>query len=395
MKIFRVITIFFVTQLFLLLLSTTTYSMEITSREDLNLDDTLSEDQSLFTQPQKVYITQVESLNKELKNDSRAWIRSIYYYSITRLKLNDIPFNYLVDSSGNVFEGTRGGPGANPGLQGGDNIVLIGILDSSSTLTPRAESSIIELVETLSYKYGIKEGSWDYVDLQIAMNEGERSYLTYTSSTSSISQSISQAISSVRWSTEEHLEYKASIVGVEYPKEIEVGKQLPVKVTIKNENDFTWFSDTKYIYISTADSSESAYSINSVWQSFSRPTYIQEKYVKPGESVEVQFNMLGKSKPGEYKEEFVFIKDSASAFKDSNFEVSFNIIAGENKLVQVVSPQYGFVNIRECRWYSCEKIEIANDGDVFIMNKKEEGWYEIYFNEGNLGWVSQTYMREL
>ncbi|MDX9738836.1 MAG: hypothetical protein RBT33_00520 [Candidatus Dojkabacteria bacterium] len=395
MKIFRLFTILFVTQLFFLLLGSTTYAMDITTREDLKLDSTLSEEESLFTQPQKIYITQVKSLNKELKNDSRAWVRSIYYYSITRLKLNDIPYNYLVDSSGNVFEGTRGGAGANPGLQGGDNVVLIGILDSDSTLTPRAQSSLVELVETLSYKYGIKEGSWDFVDLQIAMNEGERSYLTYTSSSSSVSQTITQTMSSVRWSAEEHLEYKASIVDVEYPKEIEVGKQLPVKVTIKNENDFTWFSDTKYIYISTADSSESPYAINSAWESFSRPTYIKEKYVKPGDSVEVQFNMLGKSKPGEYKEEFIFVKDSASQFKDSNFEVTFNIIAGEYKLVEVVSPQYGFVNIRECRWYSCAKIEVANDGDVFIMNKKEEGWYEIYYNEGNLGWVSQTYMKEL
>ncbi|MFA5623346.1 MAG: hypothetical protein WC981_03910, partial [Candidatus Dojkabacteria bacterium] len=86
MKIFRLITILFVTQLFLLLLGSTTYAMDITTREDLKLDNTLSEDESLFTQPQKVYITQVKSLNKELKNDSRAWIRSIYYYSITRLK---------------------------------------------------------------------------------------------------------------------------------------------------------------------------------------------------------------------------------------------------------------------------------------------------------------------
>lgn len=395
MKINKLITITLVLPILLLLFCSSTYAMEITTRENLKLDNALSEEQSLFTQPQKIYITQVKSLNKELKNDTPAWIRSIYYYSITRLKLNDIPYNYLVDSSGNVFEGTRGGPGANPGLQGGENVVLIGILDSSSTLTPRAQSSIIELIETLSYKYGIKDGSWDFVDLQITMNEGERSYLTYTPSTSSISQTIKQAISSVRWSTEEHLEYKASIVGVEYPKEIEVGKQLPVKVTIKNENDFTWFSDAKYIYISTADSSESPYSINSVWESFSRPTYIKEKYVKAGESVELQFNMLGKSKPGEYKQEYIFTKDSASGFKDSNFEVTFNIIAGENKLVEVVSPQYGFVNIRECRWYSCEKIEVANEGDVFIMNKKEEGWYEIYFNEGNLGWVSQTYIREL
>jgi len=60
-----------------------------------------------------------------------------------------------------------------------------------------------------------------------------------------------------------------------------------------------------------------------------------------------------------------------------------------------VSPEYGFVNIRECRWYSCEKVEVANHGDVFIMSKEEEGWYEIFYSGESKGWVYQKYIKEL
>jgi len=395
MKIFRIYTIFLLTLLISPLYLTNSFAMEIVSRDNLQMDDSLSEEQSLFTQPQKIYITQVRSTNDELKNNTKSWIRSIYYYSITRLKLNDIPYNYLIDSSGNVYEGAKGGPGVNPGLEGGNNVVLIGILDSSSTITPRTQTSIVELVETLSYKYGIKDSSWDFVDLKIVKSEGERSFLRATPLKSSMFETMSQMMSTVKWNTQEHLEYKASIVSVEYEKELEIGKQLSVKVVIKNENDFTWFGDTNYIYITTDDSSESPYAINSVWESFSKPTHIQDKFVKPGDEVEVQFNMAGKSRPGEYSEKFAFTKDTSSIFEGSSFEVVFNLVAGDNKLVEVISPEYGFVNIRECRWYSCEKIEVANDGDVFIMSKKEEGWYEILFNEGTKGWVYQKYIREL
>jgi uncharacterized protein YgiM (DUF1202 family) len=60
-----------------------------------------------------------------------------------------------------------------------------------------------------------------------------------------------------------------------------------------------------------------------------------------------------------------------------------------------VSPEYGFVNIRECRWYSCKKVEVANEGQVFVTTNKEDGWYEILYNNGNKGWVYQKYAKEI
>lgn len=392
MKILRLVQTGILSMLFLALFSASSYALEITNRGDIQFDDALSETEVLYSQPKKIYITQVNSTNKSIKNDSASWIRNIYYYSITRLKLNDIPFNYLVDSSGNVYEVSKG-IGANPGIEGGDNIVLIGILDSTVSMTPRAETSLVQLVEQLSYRYGIKE--WDFVNLSIVMNENERSFLRAESSKTSSSEAVAQALSSVPWSETEHLDYKASIEKVEYLKDIEVGKRLDVVVTVKNENDFPWFGDTTYIYVSTKEGKESAYSVNSVWDSFSKPTHIKERIVKPGETVNIPFQMMGKSKPGEYREEFLLTKDTSTPFEGSSFEVVFNIVAGSNKLVEIVSPEYGFVNIRDCRWFSCEKMDVANHGDVFVTTKKEEGWYEIKYNEESLGWVYQKYIKEL
>lgn len=392
MKNFRILQIGILFTLFFVFSTSYIHAIEVTNRNSLGFDNALSETEVLYSQPKKIYITQVKGGNKDLKNDTKAWIKSIYYYSITRLKLNDIPFNYLIDSSGNVFEVSKG-VGANPGIEGGDNTLVIGLLDSPLTMTPRTETSLVELVQQISYRYGVKE--WSFVDLNIVMKENERSYLKVQSAENSGAQILSQALSKVSWSDTEHLEYKASIGKVEYPKDIEIGKRLDVKVTVKNENDFPWFGDTTYIYISTKSGEDSRYAINSVWDSFSKATHIKDRIVKPGDTVEVSFQMMGKSKPGEYKEEFVLSKDNSSVFEGSSFEVLFNIVAGENKLVEVVSPEYGFVNIRECRWYSCKKVEVANNGDVFILSKEEEGWYEIKYNEGSLGWVYQKYIKEL
>lgn len=372
-------------------------ALEITNRSELKIDEQLSDNsQLLFTQPKKIHITQVKGYDSKLSNDSSKWIKLLHYYSVTRLKLQDIPYNYLVDESGNIFEGRSGGAGSNPCLSNGENVVMIGYLSSNTMLTPRASTAIQSLVEDLSYKYGIKDGNWSTVSLSINQSEGEISLLSAEIvGKGTFADSVSESLEDVNWSDKEHLEYKATIEGVEYSKDVVIGETLKVVVKVKNENDFTWFADSDYIYVSTKDSKDSPYAINSVWDSFSKPGHLESDFVKPGEVAEIAFELLAKSKPGSYSAEFNLMKSPNSVFENSEFKVEFNIGAGSYKLVEMSSPDYGFVNIRECRWYSCEKVEVANDGDVFITTKKEEGWYEIEYKKGSKGWVYQKYVKAL
>ena len=370
-------------------------AIEVIGREEISIDESLSEEVEVFSSPQKIYISQIKGFNSELSNDSKEWVQLLYYHSITRLNLNDIPYNYLIDQSGNIYEGARGGVGVNPGLEGGDNVILIGIMDERSSLSPRTYSSLKEFVEELSYKYGIKEGNWDFIDLKLKSSEDGFSYLVPKQSKNPLKQSISTFFEDIEWSRREHLDYKGSVVSVDYEKEVIIGNKLTVKVVVKNENDFAWFSSPNYIYISTKDSKESIHAINSEWESFSKPTYIKSEVVKAGDTVEISFEMLAKSKPGKYKESFYLMKSSDIVVDASSFDVEFSIVKGSNKIIEIVSPEYGFVNIRECRWYSCKKVEVANEGDVFITTKKEEGWYEILYGDNNKGWIYQKYAREL
>ena len=370
-------------------------AIEVVNREDIKMDETLSIPSDVYSLPQKIYISQIEGFNKGLHDNPQEWIRLLYYYSVTRLGLSDIPYNYLIDRSGNIYEGAKGGEGVNPGLNNGDNIVLIGIMDENLALSPRSSDSLIALVEKISYTYGIKSSGWDLVNLKLNKSEKSVSSLSYTSSKSGIRSSITNILSNVEWSSSEHLGYKGSIVSVEYNKEVEIGKKFDVKVKVKNENDFTWFCELTYMYISTVDSVESKHSINGEWESFSKPTHLENMYIKSGETGEIEFQLQAKSKPGDYKESFYFMKSSENIVEGSNFDVSFKIIKGDNKLVEVVSPEFGYVNIRECRRYSCKILETASEGQVFITTAKEEGWYKIKFGEDKTGWVFQKYVREI
>ncbi len=208
--------------------------------------------------------------------------------------------------------------------------------------------------------------------------------------------SIGDSLEEWKVSEREHLEYVAEIESVEYEEAVEIGNTLQVKVTIKNGNDFVWLSDKYPIYISVKDSKESIYALNGEWDSFSKPTHISsDRYVLPGESIEMTFKLDPKVLPGENVETFEIYKFKKEVFSDSEFVVEFTVTKGDNTLVKMVSPEFGFVNIRECRWYSCEKIDVANDGEVYIVVKEEEGWYQILFGQDKEGWVYGKYAKEI
>ncbi len=148
---------------------------------------------------------------------------------------------------------------------------------------------------------------------------------------------------------------------------------MHVVAKVKNMNDFTWLTDKYPIYISTADGKDSMFAINGVWDSFSKPTHIENKAVLPGESVTLGFDLYARITPGEVTQNFVFEKNVDNIFANSFFEVKFNIVKGTKTLVQVSSSEYGFANIRKCQWYSCPIIDSVDNGVVFVLLSEENG----------------------
>lgn len=357
-------------------------------------DKTLAQDTQLsYAQPSRFLVTQITTTNQEIASSPLKWIDTIYYYTITRLGFLDVPFNYFLDESGNIYTGHQGGEGVIP--QSTQQAIIIGYLSNSPTLTPAAQQTLKEFFEDFSYKYGISQASCEVVKMYLNKTEGQPSQTTTQTETGTFSQSVKEVVDQVTWSQTEHLDYKLEILSVENNPEAVVGTTFDVKVKIKNQNTFNWFTDKTYLYIKTSDGSNSTYSVNGIWDSFSTPIHIENEVIPAGEEKEIIFKMKSMGLPSEVTQSFVFEKVPGQPMEGSNFDVKFSIIAGDKQLVQVVSPEYGFANVRECRWYSCEVLETIDDGQIYILNREEEGWYIIEYEEGKEGWVFSKYMKKI
>ena len=378
----------------LFLLPTSVFAYTVNTISDQHFDQSISDQtNTVYKTPNIIYISQVSTESSKLESNPSLWVKALYYYSITRLHFADIPYNYLVDSNGQIYEGRAGGVGANPELENQTGSVLIGYLSNNPILSNRAATSIYTLADDLATKYGIP--NYSVVDLKIIQKEGQLSKLQVAESSGDFKQSVADAFSGWKGYSSETLSYNAKIEEVTYEKEVEIGSKLHVSVKVTNKDDFTWLTDKFPIYISTADGKDSGLAINGVWDSFSKPTHIENKAVKPGESVTLEFDLYARTAPGEVAQNFVLEKNATNVFKDSSFEVKFNVVKGTKTLVQVSSSEYGFANIRTCQWYSCEIIDSVDNGVVFVLLSEENGWMKIQYTESSVGWVFSRYMKKI
>lgn len=364
------------------------------STENQDFDTTLTEGiGTIYVNPSKIYITQVTTSSSSLLRDPAKWVQSLYYYSITRLHFPDLPYTYLLDENGIIYQGNKGGVGANPQLKEVEGAITIGYLSNNSVLTNRAKESLVKMVEELSYSWGIT--SLKTVKMYINQEEGSLSTISIIETTGEFSSSVKSALQDWKGYEQENQSYVLKIEEIQYEKEIGIGERLPVKVKVRNLNDFIWFTDKDPIYISVKGEEESSYAINQEWLSFSKPTSVSDINILPGESVEFEFALEARISLGEAAEEFEILKFENHPFKGSEFEVKFEITRGEKRLVQVASPKYDFVNIRECRWYSCEVVDSADNGAIFVLEEEEAGWSKVMYGLGLYGWVNSAYLKEI
>lgn len=392
----------FGTIMLILMLFVTAFSpvaaYESTTREELKLDESLSSKENiLYAYPEKILVTQVISPNADMESDSESWINLLYYYYITRLGFSDLPYNYLIDKSGRVYEGRSGFEGSVPELLEPQGAVLIGYLSNGSEITSAASESMIELLEKLSYQYGITQDEVSSVKLEVsdATSEGALSKLEYETVESLFAQELGEVLGNVTYSDTENLKFKASVTEVKYEDKAILGERFKVSFKLKNEGDSPWFTLNDFIYVKTANDEDSKFAINGVWDSFNTPYHVEGETVLPGAEVDVEFEMAANALPGEYSESFKFSRVGGKDLEGGEFKITFTIEKGDLQLIEITSTETGNLNVRKDPSLGAQVVGQVDIGTVFVVKEEQNGWYKVEFEPEELGWVWGRYVKRL
>ena len=386
---------FLFTIIILCLAYTPIWAFDFTTRAQLSVDESISDQNGTkYAYPSKIYITQINSLDKDITSSPEDWIDGIYYYSITRLGFADIPYNFFLDESGNIYQGRKGYVGVSPEISSEDGVVVIGYLSSRTTLTSRAANSLKNIFEDLSSQYGITKDDVLSVNLTLTQKEGALSYVTAKEIDNNFSSAIESSLIDAKEYSSEDLSYKAKVENITYEDTVQIGEKLGIKLSVTNMNDFVWFNTPDNIYVSTEDEKETNLAINGVWDSFSKPTHLSKDYILPGESLDVEFDIQANSLPGKQELGFKFLKYAKKGFEESSFTVKFTIDKGDKELGEISSPDE-FLNVRKCPGYNCEILTTVENGQIFIITDTQDAWKKIVYEEGKEGWVFIRYIKSL
>lgn len=367
---------------------------------DLPVDTKLTDQsQRQYAFPQKIMITRVSTSASGLEIESERWISMLHYYYITRLGFADLPYNYIIDKKGDVFEGRENGDGVIPELANPEGVIMIGYLSNHSDVPLAASNSLDELITDLSYKYGIPREKVQIVETSLAEKkaENEVAKLEYEESNGSVfGIEMDTVLAGVSYSSEDHLDFKAELVKVDNVSTVDMGDKMAVKVTIKNSGEEPWFTFNDFLYIKTADGEDSPFAVNGEWDSFDTPVHLEGKTVLPGESVDVEFNMGAVVLPDNYEQKFVISRINDKVLAGTDFTVSFAVTAGDAQIIEIKDTGEGYLNVRDTPSQSGNKIAQVTVGKRYITTEYHPtGWYKIKYSGDQEGWVYALYVKNL
>lgn len=395
-----ILTIILVAFLFPSAFSGTVGAYSEINRSEMNLDENLADQNSaLYLEPKSILVTQISTKSEELAQNPEVWIKSLYYYYITRLNFADLPYNYIVTRDGYIYKSKSGYEGNVPELSQPEGAILIGYMSDSSDVTAAAQKSLTDLISDLSSKYAIARSFVKTVDLTIAKRADESTELgklTYAESISPFTQSMVDVLANSRYSSvRQARSFTAEIKDLVVPTEVKADTTGTVKFSVVNKNDFPWFTDSRFIYVSTLSGKKTDMFVNDSWDSFARPTHIEQKTILPGEQFEVTFDVkAGLVTSDSTSQDFKLIIEPDIKLAGSDFNVNFKTIKGDFDLIRIVlQPGFNYTNIRSCGRFECEAVSKAAQGELYAKIGEENGWFKIMYDGTKEGWISGSYAK--
>lgn len=324
--------------------------LTIYSREEWGADESLRFDRNnkkiwpeKYQEVQKFIIHHTAGSNG--KDDPAAVIRGVYYWHARVLSWGDIGYNYLIDSTGNIYEGRYGGDGVigahaydsnrdadyNPGSLG---VGILGNYETEDTPNKLIKRALIKLIAQKARDFQIEPSGQDFfVDQKLPNIIGHRD----VDATLCPGQTLYEILPEIRKEAQTQFQklgglenkiFKASFVEQSDQNiDLKTKETKEIWIDFKNEGNFPWrnyTSDKITIGLTKSLDYQSPLKTNDWLSNYQIASTIQPN-VAPGEIGRFKFTIKAPEDYLTVTEELTLITGKNEQLENTNLKITVNV----------------------------------------------------------------------
>lgn len=379
---------------------------QVFSHQQLKVDDSIALDDSGYSVPTQIVVVPLFPPDNAYTISDTDWFRGLYYFSIAndrRSGFTDVPFHYVVSSTGEIFKGNSGGEERKISIDGlGDDFVVIGYLagKSDNAFDPRAVDALSGLVLDVANRQAIPMNKVQVATVYYQKNDElktisikkQQLYGLWNTSISGVLDKIRKQYAPVP------KQYQAQVVAVSLPTtEVKPGETVVGSITIKNVGDTGIYPDTISAVVgSFKGGAVSKFYLPEFWASTSQFNLLAEDgTLLPGAEKKFDFRLNVPLYFGAQAEEFELKTVGGQKVAGGDFSLTLNVGRPEGVTVVEVGPtETGWLRVRATASSAAAEVARISTGERYYqIGDAGNGWVQLRLNDGREGWVSKLYLR--
>ena len=372
------------------------YALEVTTRSNLDIDESIVKDNSNYSNPVDILLAPIE-VNKDFNLTDTSWYKGIYYYTVDRLGFPDMPFHYLVSESGKVYKGNKFGDEKQIAVTDfSQNPVIIAYIHKGNTtsIDPRAEQAIKDLVLQVANYNNINPSKAALRSLRFKRNKESKTIEVLAEKAfGNWESSFNKIVNSITGFSPIQKEYSAEITQVNVTAdEVNPGEEVNVSLNVKNTGqNGNYSSSNSEIMLTKVGSGSSIFYINNVWSSQTQTAIMTDaQNLLPGQELQFNFKIKAPLYVGQISETFELRTFSGSKIQSSNIEIKLNVRKGDKTIVAIKNNAAGFANVYSTNSTSSSVLLRAVSGERFFLVSEnlQSLWASIDLGNGQVGWIA-------
>lgn len=373
-------------------------ALDIISRSQMGIDETLVVQDDNFLQPDSIVITPIFIEGGEYISEYD-WYKGLFYYQAVRLNQGDFLFHYIVTKSGLVFKGNAKGEENRIRMTGETSKpIIIAYFSNENDIEfdPVSKTGLSELILDIANRNAIDLDSVYVKSISFVAKQNEAVTAQFGLLGGRWERSLKDITTQLKPLYKPQAKtFDIQIISIELPTSaVNYGDNIVMNITLKNNSDFILLKGNPAEPIMTlSGSTSSKFFLNNIWSSLSQvPVMNDATFLRPGETKTFQVRLGVPLYFGQITEKFNLLDAFGKKYPSSDFDVSLNVNHPSQKVVEVIGVKQ--LNVHNNPWYNAPVVNRVTLGQRFIvLEETNQGWLKLDLKDGRVGWVVIKYVK--